>query len=103
MIFPLWKNQALFFIIIPHFLILVLAADTKLAQIVVAAVVDIEIHIALDARKLSCIRMLPELPLALVLHLIYIIMRYPVRIVIEDGRTEILLLELVIGIDDRFT
>lgn len=80
------ENQALFFfIIIPQFLILVIAADAKLAQIVVTAVVDIEIHIALDARKLSCIRMLPELPLALVLHLIYIIMRYPVRIVIETG------------------
>ena len=103
MIFPPWKNQALFFfIIIPQFFILVLAADAKLAQIVVAAVVDIEIHIALDARKLSCIRMLPELPFALVLHFIYIIMGYPVRIVIENGRTEILLLKLIIGIDDRF-
>ena len=45
--------------------------------------------------------MLPELPLSLVLHLIYIIMRYPIRIVIKDRSAQILLLKLIIGVDNR--
>ena len=45
--------------------------------------------------------MVPEFPLALILHLVNIIMGYPIRIVIEDRSTEILLLEFIICIDDR--
>lgn len=45
--------------------------------------------------------MLPELPLSLILHLIYIIMRYPIRIVIKDRSAQILLLKLIIGVDNR--
>ena len=43
--------------------------------------------------------MLPELPFALVFYFVHIVMSNPVRIVVEDGSVEILLLEFIICID----
>ena len=45
--------------------------------------------------------MLPELPFALVFYFVHIVMSNPVRIVVEDGSVEILLLEFIICIDYR--
>ena len=44
---------------------------------------------------------MPEVPRALVFHLVYIIMRYPVGIVVEYGRIKVALLKFIIGIYDR--
>ena len=40
--------------------------------------------------------MLPELPFAFILHLVNIIMRYPVRIAVETTVRQVVLLELII-------
>ena len=69
-------------------------------EVVITTIVDVEIHITLDARQLAHVGMLPESPFALVLHLVHIIVGYPVGIVVEDRGTEILLLKLIIGVDD---
>lgn len=71
-------------------------------QVVIAAVVYIEIHIAFYARKTSGIGVLPELPRSVVFHFVDIIVGYPIGIVIEDGVAEIRHLEFMIGIDDGF-
>ena len=71
-----------------------------LAQVVEGAVIDIEIHIALDAWQAACISMLPEFPLTLVVHLLHIVVGYPVRILVEDIVVEIARLKFILGIDD---
>ena len=45
--------------------------------------------------------MLPELPFSLILHLVDIIMGYPIRIIVKACIVQIFLLELVICIKDR--
>ena len=47
--------------------------------------------------------MLPKLPFTLILYLVNIIVGNPVRIILEDRRTQILLLEFIIGVDDRLS
>ena len=44
-----------------------LRTNGHLAQVVVRAVIDVEIHIALDTWKTTDISMLPEFPLAFIL------------------------------------
>ena len=44
--------------------------------------------------------MLPELPFTLVFHFVYIIVGYPIGIVVEYGRAQVFHLEFVIGVDD---
>lgn len=44
--------------------------------------------------------MLPELPFTLVLYLVYIVVGYPIRIVVENRSTKVLLLKLIIGVND---
>ena len=46
--------------------------------------------------------MLPEFPLTFVFHLVYIIMGYPIWIVVETGVREILLFKSVVGVKDGF-
>ena len=85
-----------------EFLLIIIASYAELLELIITAVVNIEIYVAFNARQLAHIRMLPELPFALILNLVNIIVGYPVRIIIEDRRTQILLLEFIIGVDDRF-
>ena len=61
-----------------------LRTNGHLAKVVVRAVVDVEIHIALDARKTTDISMLPEFPLALILKRINVIVCYPVWVLVKD-------------------
>jgi len=72
--------------------------DGELFQVVVAAVVDVEVYVAVDARQCAGIGVLPEFPLSLILHLAHIVVGYPVGIVVEALVAEILLLKIVIGI-----
>ena len=44
--------------------------------------------------------MLPELPFTLVLYLVYIVVGYPIRIVVENRSTKVLLLKFIIGVND---
>lgn len=77
-----------------------LRADGHLAEVVIGAVVDIEVDIALDAGQTAYIGVLPELPGALVFERIDVVMGYPVGILIEDGIVEIAGLKFKIGIDN---
>ncbi len=70
----------------------------QLLQVVVGAVVDVEIDVAFDAGKLACIGVLPEFPRALILHLGYIVVGYPIGIVVEAGVGKVFLLKFIIGI-----
>ena len=79
-----------------------LRTDSHLAQVVVRAVVDVEIDIALDAWKTAHIGVLPELPRALILERVDIVMGYPVRILVEHGIGQIARLKFKIGIYNRF-
>ena len=79
---------------------IVLAADGEFFQVVVRAVVDIEIDITLDARQSANVGVLPEFPLAFVFDLIDVVMGNPVGIIVENGRTEIGFLEFVIGVEN---
>ena len=74
--------------------------DGALPQVVVTAVVDIEIDIPLDAWQATGISMLPELPGTGVLHFVDIVVGYPARIAIEPAIAEIFGLKFIIGIDD---
>lgn len=80
----------------------VLIADSEFSHIVERSVVNIEVYIALDAGKTSHVGVLPEFPRSFVFHLIYIVMGYPVRIVVKDGGVEITLLKFIICVDDGF-
>ena len=79
-----------------------LRTDSHLAQVVVRAVVDVEIDIALDAWQTAHIGVLPELPRALILERVDIVMSYPVRILVEHGIGQIARLKFKIGIYNRF-
>jgi hypothetical protein len=83
-----------------EFLLIIIASYAELLELIITAVVNIEIYVAFNARQLAHIRMLPELPFALILNLVNIIVGYPVRIIIEDRRTQILLLEFIIGAEN---
>ena len=72
-------------------------ANGKLFKVIVRAIVDVEIYVALDARQTTNIRVLPKFPRTFVLHLIYIVVGYPIGIVIENGCTEIGFLKFIIG------
>ena len=72
--------------LVKYFLI-VITSYAQLLQVVITSIVDIKIYISLDAWQLTRIRMLLELPFALVLHLVHIIMGYPIRIIIKNRRT----------------
>ena len=74
----------------------------ELFQIVIRAVVDIEIHIAIYARQTAGIGVLPELPFALILHLIDVVVGNPVRVSVKTLVGKVLLLELIVGVDDWF-
>lgn len=78
------------------------AAESHLTKVIVGAVVDIEVDIALDARQTSGIGVLPEFPTAAVLYGIDVIMGYPIGILVKDAVVKILELELIIGVDDGF-
>ena len=86
-----------------EFLFIIITSYTELLELIITAVVNIEIYVAFNARQLAHIRMLPELPFTLILHPVNIIVGNPVRIIIKDRRTQILLLEFIIGVDDRFS
>ena len=77
-----------------------LAADGHLAEVVEGTVVNVEVHVALDAWELAHVGVLPELPGALILDFVYIVVGYPVGVLVEHLVVEIVGLELVIGIDD---
>ena len=79
-----------------------LRTDSHLAQVVVRAVVDVEIDIALDAWKTAHIGVLPELPRALILERVDIVMSYPIRILVEHGIGQVARLKFKIGIYNRF-
>ena len=79
-----------------------LRADGHLAQVIVGAVVDIEVDISLHARQTAHIGMLPELPRALILQGVDIVMGNPIRILVEDGIVEVARLKFKIGIYNRF-
>ena len=73
-----------------------------MTKVIITTIIDIEVHISLYTRQSTGIGMLPKLPLSLILHLIHIIVGYPIRIIIENRLTEIFLLKFIIGIDDWF-
>ena len=73
-----------------------------MTEIIVGTVIDIEIDIALDAWEAPHISMLPEFPLSFILERIYVVVGYPVGILVEDRVVEIAHLKLKISIDDRF-
>ena len=74
--------------------------DGKLAEVVVTAVIDIEVDIALDAWKAAGVGVLPELPRPRVLYLVDIVMGYPIGIAVEATVAEVLEFEFVVGVDD---
>lgn len=69
-------------------------------QVIIGAVVDIEVDIPAYAGQCAGIGVLPEFPTSLELHLVDIVVGNPIRIVVEDRCGEILLLKFIIGIDD---
>ena len=75
-------------------------ADGHLPQVVVRAVVDVEVNMTLDAGQFAHVGMLPELPAALVLYGVHIVVGYPVGVLVEDGVVEVACLEFIIGVDD---
>ena len=75
-------------------------AYCEFLEVIVRTVVDIEAYGTLEARQTACIGVLPEFPCTLVFDLGHIVVGYPVRIVVKDRSAEILLLELVIGVED---
>lgn len=79
-----------------------LIANRKFVQIIITAIVNVEINIALYSRQASGVSMLPELPLSGILDLVNIIMRYPIRVVIKHGSVKIIHLKLIISIYYRF-
>ena len=81
--------------------VLVLISDCEFLQRIERTVENIEVYISLYAGQLSCVGVLPEVPRALVFHLIYIVMRYPVGIVVEYGCVQIVLLKFIICVYDR--
>ena len=74
----------------------------ELLQVVVTAIVNVEINVALDAGQAPTVCVLPEIPLALILHRVYIIMRNPIWIGVEDGVAKVGRLEFIICINYRF-
>ena len=76
-----------------------LGTDGHLTEIVIGTIVDVEVHIALDARQTASIRMLPELPLTLVLEGVDIIVGNPVGILVENGVVKVARLKFEIGIE----
>ena len=44
-----------------------LGTDGHLTEIVIGTIVDVEVHVTLDARQTTNVGMLPELPTALIL------------------------------------
>lgn len=73
---------------------ILMGTDAQFSEVVVAAVVDVEVHISLDARQLAGIRVLPKLPRPFILHFINIIVGYPIRIVLKDRGTQVVSLNL---------
>ena len=85
----------------PPLRFLILVSDSEFLQRIERTVEDIEVYISLYAGQLSCVCVLPEVPRALVFHLVYIVMCYPVGIVVEYGRVQIVLLKFIICVYDR--
>ena len=73
----------------------------ELHKVIIGPVVNIEIYITFNTWQYTRIRVLPEFPLTFILHLVNIIVGYPIRIVIKDWIREIFLLKIMIGVDDR--
>ena len=74
--------------------------DGHLQQVVVGAVVDVEVYVAVDARQAAGVGVLPELPGASVLQAVHVVVGNPVGELVEKRVVEILQLELVVGVDD---
>lgn len=71
------------FVLIGFLPYLLTGTDGEFAEVVEGAIVDIEVDGTLDAGESPVISMLPEFPRSLVLHLLYIIMSYPIRIAVK--------------------
>ena len=76
-----------------------LAADGHLAQVVVRAVVDVQVYVALDARQPAVVGVLPEFPRAFVRHAVYVVVGYPVRVAVEGGIAQMFQFELVVSVE----
>jgi hypothetical protein len=48
---------------------------------------DVKINKTPDARQTTCVGMLPKKPRAVILHLIHVVMSYPIGILVEDTVT----------------
>ena len=71
------------FVLIGFLPYLLTGTDGEFAEVVEGSVIDVEVDRSVDAGESSVVRMLPELPWSLVLHLLHIVMRYPIRITIK--------------------
>ena len=81
-------------------LLFVFGSYCKHPQVVIGTIINIKVYIAFYSWQFACIGMLPKLPFSFVFHLVNIIVGYPIRIIIKDWRTKILLLKFIIGVND---
>lgn len=77
-------------------------AYREFAQVIITAVVYVEIDITVDAGQTSGISVLPKLPFARIFNLVYVIMGNPIRIVVKDRCVKIIHLEFIISIYNWF-
>lgn len=76
-------------------------SNGQFAQVVVTSVINIEINISFYARQPSGVSMLPKFPFARIFNFVDIIMRNPVRVVVEYWFIEICRLKFIICVNNR--
>ena len=63
--------------------------DGHLLQLLQRTIEDVQIHLLRNTGKDTHIRVLPEFPVTLIFHRIYIVMGNPVRIRVKNGIVEV--------------